>query len=480
MSLLDKAVPVLCYHKISETGGYSPEEFAAHLEMMQNAGYKSITADELHDFLTEGAPLPDKPVVLTFDDCTLDNWVYAVPILNKYGYKGIFFCITDFLHDGEPRTQYGSGAGLPLILPADVSFVNAIGGDCSQFMSRKEIYETVHTYGHEVYSHSVTHSMCFVNLKKVGVVPDVSHWGLNRIYGRLENGLDVYERGSAYAYNGFWPAEADGRQIMRLRSDEERYEFLMRELNESRAELEYIIGRKLDYFCWPWGHFDKLGIKALRESGYKGSFTLERIANTQGTDPLKIGRIGISDGKTTGWLDRRLSMFSLKGTSLIMQKKFRKKREIKHITLLGGLKCTTGMLRAAEAFCMMNINVRVILGRNAHIPEQLSECAEIMHLDFSDSRRSCAEIVKAAGDTDIINSFSSICSDAGFMAAEKLGKDFFITMEDEAPTWPKKYKGLIIVNPDVKGPAKSANVHRISQTGSLYQLGLAYMSIYFG
>ena len=42
-----------------------------------------FTMDELYDYMTKGTELPDKPVLITFDDGYIDNYKYAFPILKN-------------------------------------------------------------------------------------------------------------------------------------------------------------------------------------------------------------------------------------------------------------------------------------------------------------------------------------------------------------------------------------------------------------
>jgi peptidoglycan/xylan/chitin deacetylase (PgdA/CDA1 family) len=104
-------VPVLCYHQIRDwRAGDSKNAkdyivpqalFRAQLKMLADSGYQTILPDQLLAYLQTGAPLPPKPIMLTFDDTALDQFVVAAPEMNKYGFKGVFFVMTVSL--GRPR-----------------------------------------------------------------------------------------------------------------------------------------------------------------------------------------------------------------------------------------------------------------------------------------------------------------------------------------------------------------------------------------
>lgn len=99
-------VPILMYHYISppppDADEYrinlslDPGIFEQHLEYLQAEDYTSVTLYDLHAALMIGAPLPAKPVILTFDDGYLDHYTHAFPMLQAAGYNGTFFIITEF------------------------------------------------------------------------------------------------------------------------------------------------------------------------------------------------------------------------------------------------------------------------------------------------------------------------------------------------------------------------------------------------
>jgi peptidoglycan/xylan/chitin deacetylase (PgdA/CDA1 family) len=93
-------VPVLCYHNIS----VKPEKvnelwiseagFEKQIRTFHDSGYHSVTPDQLYDHFTKNTTLPPKPVMFTFDDTHETHSSIAAPILEKYGYKGVFFIMT--------------------------------------------------------------------------------------------------------------------------------------------------------------------------------------------------------------------------------------------------------------------------------------------------------------------------------------------------------------------------------------------------
>ncbi|MFQ8735397.1 MAG: polysaccharide deacetylase family protein [Bilophila wadsworthia] len=92
------SLPVLMYHYVSRFPGaiaVSPEHFEDQCRGMAEHGWRGIGLDEAEAFLLKGAPLPPRSLLITFDDGYLDNYVYAWPILRKYGHKGVVFAVTE-------------------------------------------------------------------------------------------------------------------------------------------------------------------------------------------------------------------------------------------------------------------------------------------------------------------------------------------------------------------------------------------------
>jgi peptidoglycan/xylan/chitin deacetylase (PgdA/CDA1 family) len=91
-------VPVLCYHRISDgnKGDYtvSPATFSAHIKTLADSGYHSVSPAQLYDYLVYNTALPEKPVMIAFDDSRIEHLEIAAPVMEKAGFRGVFFIMT--------------------------------------------------------------------------------------------------------------------------------------------------------------------------------------------------------------------------------------------------------------------------------------------------------------------------------------------------------------------------------------------------
>ena len=105
-------VPILMYHYLSsppyDADKYRvdlsvlPSEFDKQLRYLKENGYTTISLNDLSLALAGRGELPEKPIILTFDDGYRDNYENAFPILKAHGMKATFFIITDLQDIGHP------------------------------------------------------------------------------------------------------------------------------------------------------------------------------------------------------------------------------------------------------------------------------------------------------------------------------------------------------------------------------------------
>lgn len=138
---LDKGIPILTYHHIlqdSENKHFrhtstttSAKAFSEQMNYLKNAGYQTLSLEDVEDYLNQTANLPGKAVVLTFDDGLKSVYRYALPILRHNQQQATLFVISSRI-----KTQ-----------PQKWS------ADSLQFMSKQEIKDSQDVFNIQSHTH---------------------------------------------------------------------------------------------------------------------------------------------------------------------------------------------------------------------------------------------------------------------------------------------------------------------------------------
>lgn len=125
----NRGIPVLYYHSVNESADnevtISPKMLKTELKYIHDQGYITLTINELKAYILNDSPIPDKSILITFDDGYMDNYYSAFPILKEFNMVATIFCITSEL-------------------------------DGSYYLSEEAIRE-MSAYGIDIESHTLTH-----------------------------------------------------------------------------------------------------------------------------------------------------------------------------------------------------------------------------------------------------------------------------------------------------------------------------------
>jgi len=95
-------VPVLAYHRVTDRPNpalaefaVSPRTFRRQMAWLRINGHHVVSLAQLYDAYRGGAPLPPRPVAITFDDGYEETATIAAPILHEFGYQATLFVVAD-------------------------------------------------------------------------------------------------------------------------------------------------------------------------------------------------------------------------------------------------------------------------------------------------------------------------------------------------------------------------------------------------
>lgn len=253
-------LPVLMYHHVNPNRGdmvtASLEVFEAQMRHIRDAGFKSLTLDELVSFMEGGFSPGAKSVAVTFDDGYLDNFVYAYPVLKKYSVKAAVFLVTGWV-DAATKANGRAGGGRR---------IDALKERCPTHDETKRLAEEGR------YEDFVMDWAMAEEMRSSGLVEFHSHT-------RTHRGCDE------------------------LAAEE-----LAEELMISKTAIERNLGTECAHLCWPRGKHNEMAVSAAREAGYRGVFTTRPGVVKEGDDPFHIKRIAVKD--RAQWFKTRLRIYS--------------------------------------------------------------------------------------------------------------------------------------------------------------------------
>ena len=223
---VSRDVPVLMWHNLAEESSgdmtISVDTFRAQIEALHEAGFKTVSLQQLYDYVHFGTELPEKPIVLTFDDGYFSNYEYAFPILQEYDMQATIFAI-------------GVSVGKDTYKDTEHAMTPHFGAD--------EAREMVDSGLISVQSHTF----------------DMHQW-------------PPFEDGNAQVRETLLPfdGEADADYEAAVEAD----------FAESRELLESITGQPVNALAFPEGAYVTLTQDALRSAGAELTFTTVRAVNT--------------------------------------------------------------------------------------------------------------------------------------------------------------------------------------------------------
>lgn len=342
--IMHRPIPVVMYHSVGVpdkrwiwhhlTCPY--KTFESHLKWLKLSGYKTIFLDEFYDYKLCQVEILKNSIVLTFDDGYLDNWVFAYPLLKKYGLKGTIFVNLDCL---DPR------------LGVRKNFEDVWNGNCSiddlvsdGFLSWDELKIMQDSGSMDIQSHTMSHDWYFSDSAIVDFhhpgdeyawlawneKPERRHLYISEDQSQfVPYGYPVYEYGRALGVRRYFEDQALSAELAefvaenggpkffehdnwrdrlfkvaneykkthilkdRFETDAELEERVYYEIAGSKEILEKKLNKSVDFLCWPGGAFTNQCVTLAKKVGYKAVTLPSRLKNNpKQNDPFWIKRTG--------------------------------------------------------------------------------------------------------------------------------------------------------------------------------------------
>jgi len=329
-------VPVFTFHFLE------PAEFEEQLQFLAANNYQTLTADEFHQMIIGTRSMPERAVLITFDDGWGSLWTYGYPLLKKYGMHGVSFINPGLINNNEAHFH---------------NLIDLWEGRISdgQLIDRERGEEPLCTWGEikkmaksgavEFQSHTMYHSLIMTSPEIVDFfhpsidtyinnynIPIFQNHEKDDVKRKVEWGMPMYvsaprmaekkrcfddEKLRAHCIsfvreNGgtdFFKKRAWRAQLRQLvtdyrnragengnyESEEEQRGAIYWDLLESKRMIEEKLpGASVRHFCYPYFTGSQLAVELSKEAGYLCNYwgVLEnRRGNRPGDDPYRTVRV---------------------------------------------------------------------------------------------------------------------------------------------------------------------------------------------
>lgn len=329
-------IPAMMYHHVNhepeDSISITPENFEAQIKYLAESGYRSVHLPEFYGHLKQWN-IPEKLVLITFDDGYADNFIYAYPILKKYKMKASVFPITAFIKDKiEKRGPLMHNFELLMKTPL-------VKGGLDDFLTWEEMREMEASGLIDIQAHTHAHAAYFeddwIMRFYDGSINTKLGWATD---GDLRPGIPIYKTGPALAVRRYFDdmllrdkladhvsrnggkgyflkatakkellqiVDMHGKLDGKFETEEESNSRIMNELHFTKELIEIKLNKKVDCICWPWGSVDKKLMARAKKAGYVGGVGMKPGANMRLTNVMDIHRFNASP-KTISSLKRKL------------------------------------------------------------------------------------------------------------------------------------------------------------------------------
>ena len=308
------SVPVFMYHSVgivNKSWHWSEltidyRVFERQLQFLKKRNYNTIHLNDLYDHLYHAKAIPEKSVILTFDDGYADNYIFLYPLLKKYGFKGTIFVNPEFV---DPRAECRK-------MLFDTGFI--MESDFSGFLSWAEMLEMEKDGTIDIQSHALTHTWYPVSNEIIDFrhpedpyiwmtwndYPDQKYRLQIDDKALVKLGTPVYKHEKSLHATRFFPDKAlddylqeyvnknggysffkkqswredlfkqsalfyeSGEISGHYETEEDKFVRLKQELEISKRELESKLKKDINFLCWPGGSGSEEGNRIAFELGY--------------------------------------------------------------------------------------------------------------------------------------------------------------------------------------------------------------------
>jgi glycosyltransferase involved in cell wall biosynthesis/peptidoglycan/xylan/chitin deacetylase (PgdA/CDA1 family) len=289
MLIKDKAV-ILMYHRVPpktiSQNGFCTDLFEAQIRYLKKF-YNIISLKDLVEYSESNQFFPENSVVITFDDGYVDNYLYAYPILKKHNVPATIFLIADFIENKRmspmDRIEYiitkSRERYLELRFDEYKSSINDEVWQIKLENNRKLLARKVVDVALEMSPADIWALIDYLSMYLKVEVPSVVN---EERYSPLtwDQIREMSECGITFGSHTY------RHLILTKLTPDEKYS----ELADSKRLIEERLGKKVDYFAYPYGGFNETDKSVLKRLDFKAAISTLEGFNKSNSDLFELKR----------------------------------------------------------------------------------------------------------------------------------------------------------------------------------------------
>lgn len=227
----------LCYHDVQDADpdqtyvGVTTAKLVEQFSWFRDNGYVPISIDDILLARSGGKPLPEKAILLTFDDGYVSFYTRVFPLLKSYNYPAVL-AVVDSWMEGGGKAGDGSVDYAGIRMPS------------SAFINWNQVREMAKSGLVEIASHT--------NASHKGIIANPQ--------GNLEPAVVTHAYSAA---------------TKRYETDEEYAARLRQDFQAAARKIAHESGRAPRVMVWPYGQYNQFAVDAAAEAGMPITMTLD-------------------------------------------------------------------------------------------------------------------------------------------------------------------------------------------------------------
>jgi peptidoglycan/xylan/chitin deacetylase (PgdA/CDA1 family) len=279
---------ILMYHRFDsclKPFKLSQATFSKQIEFVLSK-FRVLSLKEIVERISAGQPLPKRSLCITVDDGYEDFYLYAYPVLARRGVSATVFLTTGFVDNKQ--WLWADRLAWALQNTEKKTFDFRLGDRVETFNVSTD------KRWHESQLRFFAHLASLPNQERVFTLRNIEEFlevEIPTLPTKAIRALTWHQVNEMGANGIDFGAHSVSHAILTKVSEKE----LLREVMESKYDIEKCLCRSISIFCYPNGSYDNHVVEAVKRAGFRGAVTTDSGFNSEHEDVFRLKRISVSE-----------------------------------------------------------------------------------------------------------------------------------------------------------------------------------------